>query len=435
MSAVLQKQPLSLDIAEVFTPLLDDDARYLGAYGGRGSGKSHFFADRAVITAVSRPRIRIVCIREVQRSLRLSSTLLIEDKIAKHGLGRYFDVMDKYIRIRSSLSPVKGIIAFQGMQDHTAESIKSLEGFEVGWLEEAQSISNRSLELLRPTFREETSQLWFSWNPRRPTDPVDAFLRGKELPPGAVVVQANYYDNPWFPEVLRREMEWDKRRDPEKYQHVWLGGYERRSEARVFHNWRVEEFETPVKCVFLFGADWGFSQDPTVLVRMFVDHGRRTIFIDREAWKIGCSIENSPFLFAGMNSPIVNRLNGAALEKLQKAGVRFEGIPGCENWTITADSARPETIDYMKRHGFPKMRPSVKGPNSVNEGVEFMKSYDIVVHPRCKHVIDELSSYRYKVDPHTDEVTNILEDKKNHTIDAIRYGVEQLRRRRTAGSW
>lgn len=433
MSAAEVQQVLRIETARVFKPFLAP-SRYKAAYGGRGSGKSHEFAQLAVEYCLMNPGTRGVCIREVQRSLKQSSKLLIEDKIKAMGVGKYFRILRDEIR-----TPGNGIILFQGMQDHTAETIKSLEGFDWAWCEEAQSLSERSLNLLRPTIRKETdnrrSELWFSWNPRYPTDPVDAFFRGGEPPPDSIIVEANYMDNPWFPEVLRREMEWDKRRDPDKYQHVWLGGYIKNSEARVFHNWRVEEFETPARAVFLFGADWGFSQDPTVLVRMFVDHDRRIIFIDREAWKIGCSIENSPFLFAGMDSPTVNRLNGAALEKLQKAGVRFEGIPGCENWTITADSSRPETIDYMKRHGFPKMRPSVKGPNSVNEGVEFMKSYDIVVHPRCKHVIDELSSYRYKVDPHTEEITNILEDKKNHTIDAIRYGIEQLRRRRTAGAW
>lgn len=420
---------LQIKTARVFAPLLKPK-RLKGAKGGRGSGKSHFFAEALVEDHLLNPGLRSVCIREVQKSLNQSSKLLIEDKIQSMGLGKHFLVQEAKI-----LAPGGGFIVFQGMQNHTAESIKSFEGYGRAWIEEAQSLSRRSMELLLPTIREDGSELWFSWNPRRPTDPVDELFSEKDPHPDSVCVTANYEDNPWFPEVLRREMEWDRRRDPDKYRHVWRGEYEGRSEARVFHNWKVEEFETPNRALFLYGADWGFSQDPTVLVRIFVDHDRRIIYVDREAWKIGCSIEYSPFLFAGMESPSVNRLNSAALEKLLKSGVRFEGIRGCESAVITADSARPETIDYMKKHGFPKMRPSVKGPNSVEEGVEFMKSYDIVVHPRCRHVIDELASYRYKIDKHTDEVTNVFEDKKNHTIDAIRYAVEQLRKRKTAGAW
>ena len=369
-------------------------ARYKGAHGGRGSGKSHFFAEALVEDHIRFPGLRSVCIREIQRSLEQSAKRLIEDKIEALGVGPMFEVQRDRI-----ICPGDGLIIFQGMQNHTADSIKSLEGYDRAWVEEAQSLSQRSLDLLRPTMREAGSEIWFSWNPRRDSDPVDRFMRD-DPPDSAVVVQVNYPDNPWFPDVLREEMEWDKRRDPDKYTHIWLGEYQRNSEARVFHNWRVEEFDTPDDARFYFGADWGFAIDPTVLIRVFVKD--RTLYIDQEAYKVGCQIDRTPDL--------------------------FDKVPDSRKWPIIADCARPETIDYMRRHGYPRIEPAKKGKGSVHDGVEFLKSYDIIVHPRCKHAADELALYSYKTDKLTGEVLPELEDKKNHVIDSIRYAVEKTRR-------
>jgi phage terminase large subunit len=145
------------------------------------------------------------------------------------------------------------VTIFEGMQNHTAESIKSLEDFDRAWFEEAQNASDKSLTLLRPTMRKPGSQLWFGWNPGKATDPIDQLLRCEKPPKGATVVQANYMDNPWLPQELRDEMEYDRVRDPEKYAHVWLGEYQRNSEARVFKNWKVEEFERPAGTVYRLG--------------------------------------------------------------------------------------------------------------------------------------------------------------------------------------
>ena len=151
-------------------------ARYKGASGGRSSGKSHFFAEEAVEAMVNDPSLRFVCIREVQRSLKFSAKSLIESKIWALGVGHLFTVLEREIRRNDGT----GVMIFEGMQDHTSESIKSLEGFGRAWVEEAQSISQRSLDLLLPTIRAEGSEIWFSWNPNQPTDPVDAFFR-KEI--------------------------------------------------------------------------------------------------------------------------------------------------------------------------------------------------------------------------------------------------------------
>jgi phage terminase large subunit len=204
-------------------------ARYKGAHGGRGSGKSHFFAGAMVEQAMLRPGFRGVCIREVQKSLKESAKRLIEDKIAEHDLGGVFDVQAAEIR-----TPGGGVIVFQGMQDHTAESVKSLEGFDVAWVEEAQSLSQRSLTLLRPTIRKDGSELWFSWNRTRKNDPVDMLLTGPTPPPDCVVVKANWKDNPWFPSVLETERAGDQRDRPDQYDHIWEGDYARVTEGAYF---------------------------------------------------------------------------------------------------------------------------------------------------------------------------------------------------------
>lgn len=379
--------------AQVFKPLLDP-ARYKGAHGGRGSGKSHFFAEM-LIAECMKQRVQAVCVREVQNSLKQSVKKLLAQKIETLGVAGQFEVLETEIR-----GPHEGLIIFRGMQNHTAENIKSLEDFDIAWVEEAQSLSQRSLDLLRPTIRKPGSELWFTWNPTLATDPVDMLLRGADVPPGAVVVRANYRENPWLPDVLKVEADFDRARDPEKYAHVWLGEYRTNGEARVFQNWRVEDFEAPSDAVHRFGADWGFAVDPTVLVRCHLNG--RTLYVDHEAWMVGCEIDQTPAL--------------------------FDSVPESRRYLITADSCRPEVVAYMQRHGFPKIVPAVKGPGSVEDGIEFLRSYDIVVHTRCRHVIDELTLYSWRTDPLSGAVLPKLADRANHTIDALRYACEGARR-------
>lgn len=205
----------------MFLPLLHP-ARYKGAWGGRGSGKSHFFAEKLIDDSLYEKGMASVCIREVQKSLKDSAKRLIENKLQALGLGEAdgFKVFTDKIQ-----TPGDGIVIFQGMQDHTAESIKSLEGFKRAWVEEAQTLSATSLSLLRPTIRADQSELWFSWNARRKSDPVDLMLRGPSLPTDARVVRANWADNPWFPATLEQERLDCLKNDPDQYDHIWEGGY------------------------------------------------------------------------------------------------------------------------------------------------------------------------------------------------------------------
>lgn len=384
---------LSIPTARVFQPLLKP-ARYKGVKGGRGSGKSMFCAGLLVEEMIADKTIDAVCLRETQKSLEFSVKREIEAQIQAMNAGSYFDVMDKRI-----VGKAGNIVIFEGLQNHTAESIKSLSKFKRAWVEEAQALSHRSLDILRPTIREDGSELWFSWNPKAATDAVEQFFASP--PEGSVLVEANWQDNPWFPQVLRDEMLHDqKHADPAKYAHIWLGKYLQAGDALVFKNWRVEEFDSDPTATFRYGADWGFAIDPSVLVRCYLV-GRR-LYVDYEAYEVGREIDRLPDLFMT--------------------------VPGAEKWPITADSARPETINYMQRHGFPRMHAAVKGPGSVDEGIQWLQSLEIVVHPRCRHTIDELSTYAYERDKLTDKPIPKFEDKNNHVIDAIRYACEGARR-------
>lgn len=217
----MQSSTLTIPTASVFTPLLEP-SRYKGAYGGRGSAKSHFFGEKLIDDHLYEPGIMSVCIREKQKSLKQSSKRLIEKKLEALGLGEAdgFKVFNEVIQ-----APGDGVILFQGMQDHTAESIKSLEGAKRAWVEEAQTLSYVSLRMLRPTIREPDSEIWFSWNPRRKSDAVDMMLRQGSLPTDSIVVKSNWRDNPWFPKVLEQERNDCFSDEPEQYEHVWEGGY------------------------------------------------------------------------------------------------------------------------------------------------------------------------------------------------------------------
>lgn len=211
---------LDIKTAEVFEPLLTPH-RYLGAHGGRGSGKSHFFAEKMVDDAITTDALRAVCIREVQKDLKHSAMQLIKDKVQALEVGALFDP-----RVGEVCTPGGGVILFQGMQDHTAESIKSLEGMDRAWIEEGQTLSENSWRMLRPTIRKDGSQIWSSWNPRLRGDPIDKFFRRDTHEAGRVAcVEVNWRDNPWFPKELEEERQDDLKNDPDSVPHVWDGAY------------------------------------------------------------------------------------------------------------------------------------------------------------------------------------------------------------------
>jgi phage terminase large subunit len=257
---------LMLDTAAAFEPLLEP-SRYKGAWGGRGSGKSHFFAEKLIEDCVAEPGdsgegMRAVCIREVQKDLAQSSKLLIETKLKKMNL---FDAQGFKVYKDVIQTPGDGLMIFKGMNDYTSESVKSLEGFKRAWWEEAQTATTYSLNLLRPTIRAASSELWFSWNPRRKTDPVDVMLRGPELPTGAVIVRANWRDNPWFTAELEQERQDCLRMQPEQYDHIWEGGYVSLIDGAYFARHLIAAKDE--------GRIGFFPADPLMTIRLVCDIG------------------------------------------------------------------------------------------------------------------------------------------------------------------
>lgn len=211
---------LDMQVPRALQPLMAP-GRYKGAYGGRGGAKSHFFAEQILLRCIQKTT-RAACIREVQDSIKHSVKQLLTDKIKKFGLEAYFEDQTAEIKGKKNDS----LIIFKGMQEYNADNIKSLEGYDIAWVEEAQTLSNRSLTMLRPTIRNPGSELWFSWNPRSKFDPVDEFFRGEKRHPEAVCVRVGWQDNPWFPAELKKEKDFDYEKDPLQAEHVWGGGYE-----------------------------------------------------------------------------------------------------------------------------------------------------------------------------------------------------------------
>lgn len=364
--------------------------RYKVFYGGRGSGKSWTVARHLILRALAEP-ITILCAREIQNSISDSVHRLLREQIDLLGLSAYFRVTQNAIYGNCGSEFI-----FKGLRFNSRE-IKSTEGVNICWIEEAQAVSADSWEILIPTIREPGSEIWITFNPLDESDPT--YQRFVLNPPdNAYIRKVNYDENPYFPDVLRAEMEWLKSRDYASYLHVWEGEVRKHSNALVFGGYfRIEDFETPRDARFYHGCDWGFANDPTTLVRCFVKD--RTLYIDREAWAIGCEIDNTPAL--------------------------FDQIETARRWPIKADNARPETISYMRRQGF-NITGAKKWSGSVEDGIEFLKTYDIVIHPRCKHTIDEFNHYSYKVDKQTGDILPVIVDAWNHIIDGLRYSLDGL---------
>lgn len=387
-------------------------ARFKAYYGGRGSGKSHSLAIALVLLGVKRS-IRWLCAREIQKSLQTSVKQLLEDKIIA------LKLQDAYVITSESITGKNGTkFFFVGLKTNP-DSIKSMEGLDGVWVEEADRCSQRSLDLLLPTIRKPNSELWFSWNRYQATDPVDNMFLGGKPPPNSIVQQVNWRDNPFFPEVLKGEMLWLKERDVDKWRHVWEGGLLQQSNAKVFSNWRVDDLDDhiPEGSIPRLGADWGFSVDPTVIVECHVFN--RTLYFKEEAYKVKCEVDETPALFYGSD------------RRKPPRWTNVHAHPGLESvrrdYRIVADSARPETISYMSKRGFNIVRAN-KGQGSVEDGLEFMRTYDIVLHPRCTNLKYEMSVYSYKVDSMTEMVLPFLKDAHNNVIDAARYSLEGVRR-------
>jgi phage terminase large subunit len=381
-----------------FLPIFDSreeaaTSRYFVFYGGRAGMKSWAVAQALIKRAVLEP-VLIVCTREIQNSIGDSVLRLLSDTIERLRVSHLFDVQKTTIR------GVNGSeFIFKGLNGMTIDSIKSLEGADVCWVEEAHSVSERSWSILIPTIRKPGSQIYITFNPDLVTDPVyQRFVIN--TPPKTYIQKVNYLDNPFCPAEAIDEAEYQRKVSYEDYAHIWLGEVRQHSDAQVFKGkYRVESFEiddtfgTPLQ-----GADWGFSTDPTVLVRAYVKG--RTLYIRNEAYKVRCEVDDTPALFST--------------------------IEESHRYIIRADNARPELISYMQREGF-RIQPADKWPGCVEDRVSFLRNFEaIIIHPDCKHTAEEFRLYSYKTDKRTGDVLPTLEDKNNHCIDALGYAITPM---------
>lgn len=378
----------TLEMPEKLMFLLDRQSRYKVAYGGRGSSKSWSFGRALIILAVSR-KVRILCARQVQASIKDSVYKLLCDTIDALGLTSLFHITRDSIRCCNGSE-----FFFKGIQNNVNE-IKSMEGIDYCWVEEAQNVSQESWDILIPTIRKEGSEIWVTFNPDREEDATYRMFVVNP-PDDCISIQINYDQNPWFPDTLKREMEYCKRVDYGKYEHVWLGKTVINTEAQVYNGkFEMKDFETPDGIELYYGADWGFAQDPTALVRCFIKD--RCLWIDYESGGVGVDFEEIPAL--------------------------FDIVPDARKWEIRADCARPETISYVKRQGF-RISACPKWKGSVEDGIAYIRGFErIYIHPRCPKTYNEFKFYSYKQDRVSGDVLPIVLDKDNHFLDALRYAL------------
>jgi len=406
-SPILENDTLEInaDFPEKLAPLFSP-SRYKILYGGRGGAKSWGIA-RALIFLSLQMELRILCAREFQKSIKESVHHLLEEQIYALGLQAYFRIT------LTSITSVNGSeFIFSGLKTNIT-AVKSMEGIDICWVEEAEKVSKESWDVLIPTIRKANSEIWISFNPDADTDPT--WKRFVEKPPvDSVVIEIGFRDNPFFPDVLRADMEECRAIDPETYDWVWEGKCRQISDANIIKRARIDTFTTPEKGVrIFFGADFGFANDPNTLDRGFIID--KTLFIDYSIHKVRCEIDDIPAM--------------------------YDQIPDSRKWPIKADCARPETISYLRRQGF-NISAAEKWQGSVEDGIAHINGFkEVVIHERCTTLdrkclnpYQETRMYKYKIDPVTREVLPVIVDKHNHHWDGIRYMLDGYIQRRGSNS-
>lgn len=397
---------MNITINSKLKPFVTEHYRYCIAYGGRGSAKSWSIA-RILLLLAMQSKIRVLCTREIQDSIKDSVHKLLKDQIELLELQGFIVQNDVIRHINGSE------FIFTGLYRNITK-IKSMEAIDICWIEEGESISSMSFEVLDPTIRKPNSKVFISFNPRYEDDIIyKNFVINP--PDNAYVVKVNYNDNKHFPNELEAQRVHMQRNDPELYLHIWEGELKKNTEEIVFSNkWIIEDFEAPKDTHFYFGADWGFSSDPNTVNRMYIgyhkDFGDNCLFLDYE-----------------LNDRPYNEDERTTSTELKDLPTFWEGMPLIRDYIIKADSARPETISHMCYSGF-DVRGAIKGANSVEEGVELIRGFDkVIIHPRCKNTIFEFGNYKFKVDARSGQVTRQIVDKYNHHIDGIRYALEDCK--------
>ena len=377
-----------------------ENVRYRGAYGGRGSAKTRSFA---LMTAIKGYQLAeagvsgvILCAREFMNSLADSSMEEVKQAIRSvDWLADYYDIGQNYIRTKNGLVSY----VFCGLR-HNLDSIKSKARILLCWVDEAENVSEIAWRKLTPTVRETNSEIWVTWNPETEGSPTDIRFR-QTAPDNAIIVEMNYNDNPFFPDVLEQERLNDlDRLDYASYAWVWEGAYLENSDKQVLSGrYVVKEFDDNLYKQaerLLFGGDFGFANDPNTLIRSFILND--CLYIEYEAYGVNIELDEMPAF--------------------------YDSVPESRKWIIKGDCSRPETISHIKRKGF-NISAAKKWQGSVEDGIAFLRGFkQIIIHPRCKHTAEEARLYSYKTDRMTGEVLPIIVDANNHCWDAVRYSLD-----------
>lgn len=381
-----------MDIPVEYKRLFDDDWREAAIYGGRFSLKSHTVARYLLIQARTK-KTRVACFREYQNSIVESSHQLLSDLIDQYGLTD-FEVTDKSI-----INKVNGSdFLFKGLH-RNEQSIKSIEGIDIAWVEEAQSVTQKSIEVLTPTVRKEGSKIIYTYNRLTPNDPVHQRLviEGR---PNSIVINANYFvaeKYGYLPDVIKKEIEDDKKNRPNLYKHKWLGEPDGQ-EGKIYTNWKIID-ELPHEAGLVRrGLDFGFSVDPAALVAVYKYNGG--YILDEELY--------APKMY---NKDIVE-----VIKQLDEP-----------NTIVIADSQEPKSIAQMKQLGL-TIFPCEKGKDSIRNGIQLVQSHKVSVTRRSQNIIREYQNYQWKKDRNGDPVSpNIPEDRQDdHLMDAVRYAIASL---------
>ena len=381
-------------LVPVFTPQRGA-LRFRGAYGGRGSGKSFSFALMAAVWGYAE-QLKILCTRELQISIKDSMFAEISNAIKSHRfLAEHYTIGESFIRGANGTEFI-----FKGLR-HNISNIKSMAQIDLCIIEEAEDMPEHSWLDLEPTIRAEKSEIWIIYNPKRENSPADKICR-KSVAPRSMFVQMNWYDNPMFPSVLdEQRKQAQKVMDANTYAWIWEGAYLTNSKAQILSGKvSVESVNVGSDWSPYHGLDFGFSQDPTTANRCYVRN--HMLYITHEANKIGLELDDT------------GRFVSAK-------------IPEIERYVIRADSARPESISYLKRNGLPNIMSVKKWAGSVEDGIQHLRSYEqIIIDPSCTNTIEETRLYSYKVDRLTGDILPTIVDAHNHHIDAIRYALQPM---------
>lgn len=377
--------------------------RYKVLWGGRGSGKSYAVADVLLIIGASKP-CRVLCAREFQNSLADSVLHLLSERINALGLSEFYQVQRETILGLNGTSFI-----FKGVRNNV-QSIKSMSGLTHLWLEEAQTVTKESWAVLIPTIREPGSEIFVTFNPHKPDDPTYEMFVAESPGDDAYIAKVNWSDNPHWPAELEVERLRLKAKDDQMYQHVYEGECLVNDEAVVFAGKWEEGIRSPDAnwAGPYYGLDFGFARDDTAGVRAWISPEDDEVYVDYEAFKVGLELDDT-------------------------AQFLIDRIPGIADEAVYADCARPESISHLKRRDQMGRRPNLpriegvsKGQGSVEDGIAHLKSYRIIVHPRCQRLQQEFRKYRYKTDRLTGAVQANLVDLWNHGIDSLRYALEKV---------